>query len=122
MPLYEYACQSCGRRTETLQRLGDPPLTTCEACGGALKKLLSSPAFQFKGSGWYVTDYAGRGKAPAKESGGGEGAKGETAKSEAAKGEGAKGGDDKSGGGKSGGGEGGGGPAKPTGGSSSPSE
>lgn len=60
MPIYEYECQSCGRRTETLQRMDDPPLTVCETCGGELKKLISSPAFQFKGSGWYVTDYAGK--------------------------------------------------------------
>jgi putative FmdB family regulatory protein len=60
MPIYEYQCLSCGRRTETLQRMADPPLTVCENCGGELKKLISSPAFQFKGSGWYVTDYAGK--------------------------------------------------------------
>ena len=58
MPLYEYACEACGRRNEALQRLSDPPLTVCPHCGGKLKKLVSAPAFQFKGSGWYVTDYA----------------------------------------------------------------
>jgi putative FmdB family regulatory protein len=58
MPLYEYACQSCGRRTEALQRVSDAPLSVCPHCGGELKKLVSAPAFQFKGSGWYVTDYA----------------------------------------------------------------
>lgn len=58
MPLYEYLCESCGRRTEVLQRLDEPPLTTCSECGGPLRKLLSAPAFQFKGSGWYLTDYA----------------------------------------------------------------
>jgi putative FmdB family regulatory protein len=58
MPIYEYECRKCGRRTETLQNLSAPPLTTCEVCGGELKKLISSPAFQFKGSGWYATDYA----------------------------------------------------------------
>lgn len=61
MPLYEYECQKCGKRTEALQRFDDPPLTACPACGGDLKKLLSAPAVQFKGSGWYVTDYAGKG-------------------------------------------------------------
>ena len=61
MPLYEYQCQSCGQRTEALQRFADAPLTTCEVCGGELKKLISAPAVQFKGSGWYVTDYAGKG-------------------------------------------------------------
>ena len=58
MPLYEYVCTSCHRRCEVLQRLSDPLLTTCVACGGELKKIISSPAIQFKGSGWYITDYA----------------------------------------------------------------
>ena len=58
MPLYEYQCRKCGRRVEKIQKFSDPPLTTCEACGGKLERLLSSPAIQFKGSGWYVTDYA----------------------------------------------------------------
>ena len=62
MPLYEYQCRSCGNVSETIQRMSDPPLTTCDACGGELKKLVSAPAFQFKGSGWYVTDYAGKGE------------------------------------------------------------
>jgi putative FmdB family regulatory protein len=58
MPLYEYQCGSCGVRTEKIRKFSDPPLTTCEACGGPLEKLVSSPAIQFKGSGWYITDYA----------------------------------------------------------------
>ena len=58
MPLYEYECESCRARIERIQRFSDPPLTTCEQCGGPLRKLLSSPAIQFKGSGWYITDYA----------------------------------------------------------------
>ncbi|MGH9381150.1 MAG: FmdB family zinc ribbon protein [Thermoanaerobaculia bacterium] len=62
MPLYEYECQSCGRRTELLQRFSDAPLSTCPHCGGAVRKLLSAPAVQFKGTGWYVTDYARAGK------------------------------------------------------------
>lgn len=61
MPIYEYECQSCGRRSEVMQKMSDPPLDTCTVCSGALKKLLSAPAFQFKGSGWYVTDYARKG-------------------------------------------------------------
>jgi putative FmdB family regulatory protein len=61
MPLYEYECQSCGKRTEILQRLDEAPLAACPACGGEVKNLLSAPAVQFKGSGWYVTDYAGKG-------------------------------------------------------------
>ena len=68
MPLYEYQCQSCGRRLERIQKFSDPPLDTCPHCGGRLEKLISSPAFQFKGSGWYVTDYARKpDKAPATE-------------------------------------------------------
>lgn len=60
MPLYEYQCQACGHRFEKIQKFSDAPLTTCPACGGAVEKLLSSPAIQFKGSGFYLTDY-GRG-------------------------------------------------------------
>ena len=76
MPIYEYQCQACGRRHEAIQRLADPVLTVCPDCGGALKKLVSSPAFQFKGTGWYVTDYAskkGAGSEGSKGSGKGEG-------------------------------------------------
>src|SRR5690242_2451980 len=60
MPLYEYECLACGERSEILQRFSDPPLAACPKCGGEVKKLLSSPAFQFKGTGWYATDYAGK--------------------------------------------------------------
>lgn len=78
MPIYEYECEACGHRSEELQRMDDPPLATCPACGGPYKKLLSAPAFQFKGSGWYVTDYARkdqkRGAAKGEKEGGGEGA------------------------------------------------
>jgi len=62
MPLYEYRCTSCGERTEVLQHLDEPPMTVCPRCGGPVQKMLSAPALQFKGSGWYVTDY-GRGGA-----------------------------------------------------------
>jgi putative FmdB family regulatory protein len=58
MPLYEYQCDACGTRLEKIRKFSDPPLEICEKCGGKLTKLVSSPAFQFKGSGWYVTDYA----------------------------------------------------------------
>ncbi len=58
MPIYEYQCNACEKRFEELQRMSDDPLTTCSECGGELRKLLSSPAFQFKGTGWYVTDYS----------------------------------------------------------------
>ena len=58
MPLYEYQCESCSHRFERIQKFSDPPVETCPACGGRVQKLLSSPAIQFKGSGWYITDYA----------------------------------------------------------------
>jgi putative FmdB family regulatory protein len=60
MPLYEYECLSCGKRTEVLQRMDEAPLAACPECGHQVRKLVSTPAFQFKGSGWYVTDYAGK--------------------------------------------------------------
>jgi putative FmdB family regulatory protein len=59
MPLYEYECDACGQRFEKIQKFSDPPLEVCAKCGkGPIHKLLSSPAIQFKGSGWYITDYA----------------------------------------------------------------
>jgi putative FmdB family regulatory protein len=61
MPLYEYECASCEHRFEIIQRYSDPPAEKCPICGGPVRKLLSSPAIQFKGSGWYVTDYARKG-------------------------------------------------------------
>jgi putative FmdB family regulatory protein len=71
MPLYEYECTECGHRTELLQRHGDPPLDKCPQCGSAVRKLFSAPAVQFKGTGWYVTDYAGKGKKAAEKTSGG---------------------------------------------------
>ena len=56
MPLYEYECQSCHRRFEKIRKFSDPPLEVCPNCGGRLEKLISSPAFHLKGSGWYATD------------------------------------------------------------------
>ena len=65
MPIYEYRCDSCKTVVEKLQKFSDPPLTTCSACGGPLEKLISPPGLHFKGTGWYVTDYAkGGGKSP----------------------------------------------------------
>ena len=58
MPLYEYECHQCKRRFELMQKFSDPPAETCRSCGGAVSRLISAPAFQFKGTGWYVTDYA----------------------------------------------------------------
>src|SRR5687767_3070378 len=58
MPLYEYQCESCQKVTERIQKFSDQLMETCPSCGGPVKKLLSSPAFHLKGSGWYITDYA----------------------------------------------------------------
>lgn len=66
MPLYEYECDACRRRFEVIQKFSDELRTTCEECGGHLRKLVSSPAIQFKGSGWYITDYARAGKSDSK--------------------------------------------------------
>jgi len=60
MPIYEYECQKCKSHTEAFQKVNDKPLTKCKKCGGRLEKMISAPAIQFKGSGWYVTDYAAK--------------------------------------------------------------
>ena len=66
MPLYEYECQACGKRFELIQKFSDPPAEVCRLCaGGPVQRLLSSPAIQFKGSGWYITDYSDKGKSSA---------------------------------------------------------
>lgn len=57
MPIYEYACRKCHRRVEVLQKMSDKPLTRCQHCGGRLERLWSPVGIQFKGTGWYVTDY-----------------------------------------------------------------
>jgi putative FmdB family regulatory protein len=57
MPLYEFQCKKCGHRFERIQRFSDPLIKKCPDCGGKVEQLLSAPAVQFKGSGWYVTDY-----------------------------------------------------------------
>lgn len=67
MPLYEYECESCSHRFEVIQKFSDAPISVCPKCGGPVQKLLSSPAIQFKGSGFYLTDY-GRGTGSKSES------------------------------------------------------
>jgi len=62
MPLYEYECAKCGHRFEVIQKFSDPLADTCPKCKGKVSKLPSAPAIRFKGSGWYVTDYGGKGK------------------------------------------------------------
>jgi len=65
MPIYEYECPKCGERFDVLQKASDPPIKKCDKCGKTgVRKLLGTPALQFKGSGWYVTDYAGKSPAP----------------------------------------------------------
>ena len=66
MPLYEYLCAKCGKRSEIFQNYRDKPVRICPHCGGRVRKLTSAPAIHFKGSGWYVTDYAGKSR-PEKE-------------------------------------------------------
>jgi putative FmdB family regulatory protein len=68
MPIYEYRCEECGQEHEVLQKVSEPPLTVCPACGKpALKKQLSAAGFQLKGSGWYATDFKGSAKKPAEK-------------------------------------------------------
>jgi putative FmdB family regulatory protein len=82
MPLYEYRCESCQHQFEVIRKFSDAPLDVCPNCGaGPVVKLLSSPAFQFKGTGWYITDYARKDSAKA------DAAKSESAKTESAKSE-----------------------------------
>src|SRR6185369_14366694 len=81
MPLYEYQCGRCGR-FELIRKFSDTPVEGCPTCGSPVEKQLSSPAIQFKGAGWYVTDYAKKSS--------GEGSKSEGAKSDGAKSDGAK--------------------------------
>jgi putative FmdB family regulatory protein len=77
VPLYEYECDNNGHRFEVIQKFSDPPVQVCPKCGSPVHKMISSPAFQFKGTGWYITDYA------RKDSGGGKGSEsGEKEKTE----------------------------------------
>jgi putative FmdB family regulatory protein len=82
MPLYEYQCDACAHRFEVIQKYSDAPATTCPKCGGSVRKLLSSPAIQFKGSGWYITDYARAGKSESASTSKAEGAAATETKSE----------------------------------------
>ncbi len=77
MPLYEYECRQCGRRFELIQKFSDPPVEACESCGGAAVRLISTPAIRFKGTGWYVTDYARKSSGEAEGAGNGKEAKAE---------------------------------------------
>jgi putative FmdB family regulatory protein len=85
MPLYEYQCEACGRRFEVIQKMSDSPVQVCTICAkGPVRQLLSSPAIQFKGSGWYITDYAKKGSSTeSADSSKGETKKDDTKKSDA---------------------------------------
>jgi putative FmdB family regulatory protein len=78
MPLYEYHCKKCGHRFERIQRFSDPLVKKCPECGGKVEQVISAPAVQFKGSGWYVTDYAKKSAGASSSSG----EKSESAKSD----------------------------------------
>lgn len=79
MPLFEYECQKCGQRTERIEKSNGPYLKKCPKCGGKVERLISAPAIQFKGSGWYVTDYGKSSSGSSnKEGGTNEGTKSET--------------------------------------------
>jgi putative FmdB family regulatory protein len=83
LPLYEYQCDACGQRFEVIQKFSDSPIATCVKCGaGPVHKLASSPAIQFKGSGWYITDYARAGKGDASATGSKPGTSGDAATGE----------------------------------------
>src|SRR5437762_13854359 len=69
MPLYEYQCQKCGHRFERIQKFSDKMVKKCPECGGKVEQMISAPAVQFKGSGWYVTDYANKSHAPSSDGG-----------------------------------------------------
>jgi putative FmdB family regulatory protein len=81
MPLYEYECEKCGHRFEKIQKFSDKMVKKCPECGGRVEQMISAPAVQFKGSGWYVTDYAKKSSAPSSD-GGRESKKEEKAKPE----------------------------------------
>src|SRR5580692_8045212 len=69
MPLYEYECKKCGHRFEKIQKFSDKMVKKCPECGGVVEQMISAPAVQFKGTGWYVTDYAKKSSSPGSSSG-----------------------------------------------------
>ena len=75
MPLYEYECKKCGHRFEKIQKFSDKMVKKCPECGGQVEQMISAPAVQFKGSGWYVTDYAKKGSSQGSTSSGDSGSK-----------------------------------------------
>jgi len=85
MPLYEYECEKCGHRFEKIQKFSDKMVKKCPECGGRVEQMISAPAVQFKGSGWYVTDYANKSRPPASEGGNSDSKKEEKSKSDDSK-------------------------------------
>ena len=75
MPLYEYECKKCGHRFEKIQKFSDRMVKKCPECGGLVEQMISAPAVQFKGSGWYVTDYAKKGSSAGSSSSSDSGSK-----------------------------------------------
>ncbi|OHE55382.1 MAG: FmdB family transcriptional regulator [Thermodesulfovibrio sp. RBG_19FT_COMBO_42_12] len=69
MPIYEYRCSKCGYSFDVIQKVNDPPITTCTKCSGPINKVISSAGLVFKGSGWYITDYSSKGKREEKSPG-----------------------------------------------------
>jgi putative FmdB family regulatory protein len=80
MPLYEYECKKCGHRFEKILKFSDKPMKKCPDCGGAVEQLISAPTVQFKGAGWYVTDYAKKGSSSSPKSSESDGESKETSK------------------------------------------
>ncbi len=86
MPLYEYQCEACAQRFEVIQKYSDPPAAVCRVCGsGPVRKLLSSPAIQFKGSGFYITDYARKSGDSGTSTSSGDSSKGDSSKGDSSK-------------------------------------
>ena len=85
MPLYEYQCAKCGHRFEKIQKFSDRMVKKCPECGGKVEQMISAPAVQFKGSGWYVTDYAKKSSTPSSSESGSKDSKKEDSKKEESK-------------------------------------
>lgn len=85
MPLYEYECKKCHHRFERIVKFSDKPMKKCPDCGGPVEQMISAPAVQFKGSGWYVTDYAKKGSTAPSSSSDGESAAKDTSSKDSAK-------------------------------------
>jgi len=86
VPLYEYQCKKCKHKFEKIQKFSDPPVRKCPECGSPVEKIMHAPAVQFKGSGWYVTDYGGKSEAPKADNGSEKSEKKDASKEDGAKG------------------------------------